>query len=85
MTIHTWLPSLIGFFHRQANVEHLRQLDDRLLDDIGIRRDQLDLLALDAPAREPIEESQRRSFRKPALGTDWFARRPRQPTLQGCG
>ena len=86
MTIRHWLPSLAGLlFRRLTNVEHLRRLDDRLLDDIGIRRDQLDLLALDAPVRDPDEARQRGAIGKPALGTQGFARRPRQPTLQGCG
>lgn len=83
MAIRNWLEGVIDFYRRRATIELLRRLDDHRLDNIGLRKDQLDLFGLDDPARAPVEEIRGRVREKPRVRRP--ARWPRQPTLQGCG
>ena len=71
--------AILGAVHRaieqwrnRSFVEKMRRMDDRLLDDIGLRRDQLDLLL--RPRTIPV---QRHGAVRPSPAI--------RPSLQGCG
>lgn len=57
---------------RDRLVRDLHRMDDRLLQDVGLRRDQLDLLRL--PPASPS-----RDMLRPAMAP------ASRPSLQGCG
>lgn len=68
----TLVQAVSAHFRRQASVSALRLMNDHLLLDIGLRREQIDLLLLpDEPA--PVQKA------KP-VGIAH-----RRPSLQGCG
>jgi hypothetical protein len=69
--IFNWSP-LTEHFERQALVNRLESLTDHQLDDIGLRRDQLDALRLPAKSAPP-----KRSRARVANAV--------RPSLQGCG
>ena len=71
-TVWDWLSEMRAYVERQAFVDRLMRLSDRDLNDIGLRRDQLDALRL-APLRSP--RARRRSKSTRAVS----------PSLQGCG
>lgn len=77
MTLNEWLASLFAFHARQRQVDALARLSDHLLDDIGLRRDQLDALRLDPP--EPVRNG--RSVRIDR----GFVEFPGRASLKGCG
>ena len=66
------ITSIIDGVRRDRLVGDLHRMDDHLLQDIGLRRDQLDLLRL-PPAPSPL------GVLRPAVAP--VAR----PSLQGCG
>jgi hypothetical protein len=63
---------IVDDFERRAHVDRMRQFNDHLLEDIGLRRDQLDVLILH-PQMARIERA-------------GFGRRRQavRPFLQGC-
>lgn len=67
-----WLQDLVAGVRRDALVGDLHRLSDHLLDDIGLRREQLDLLRLKPPA---VAEPRAARVRRPVA----------RPSLQGCG
>jgi uncharacterized protein YjiS (DUF1127 family) len=70
----SWLEALVAFHARQREVDALARLDDRLLRDIGLRRDQLDSLRIE-PLALPAGAPAARAF-APLGG---------RPALKGCG
>ena len=70
--IYAWLSEIADHFERQNFVNRLELLSDRDLEDIGLRRDQLDALRL-APQKNPVRKA--RSEPMKAV----------RPSLQGCG
>lgn len=64
---------LVEHFQRQALVAKLNLLSDHLLEDMGLRRDQLDLLRL-PPAQAPASTI---GYAPPRAAA--------RPSLQGCG
>jgi uncharacterized protein YjiS (DUF1127 family) len=64
-------------FARKRLLDSLSQLDDHLLMDIGLRRDQLETVMLNAPdawiEEKPVAKQRTISARRP------------QSSLQGCG
>ena len=70
--IYNWLSEIAAHFERQNFVNRLELLGDRDLDDIGLRRDQLDALRL-PPRKTPV----RKARSKPMKAA--------RPSLQGCG
>lgn len=67
-----WVGWAIDSYQRQALVEQLQRLSDHLLDDVGLRRDQLDEMLLPPPT-------------PPAPREKAVARLATRPSLQGCG
>lgn len=70
--IYGWLSEVAAHFERQNFVNRLELLRDRDLEDIGLRRDQLDALRL------PPQKS-------PARKARFEPRKAARPSLQGCG
>ena len=70
--ISGWVRWAVDSYQRQALVEQLQRLSDHLLDDVGLRRDQLDEMLL--PPSKPS------AAREKAV-----ARLAPRPSLQGCG
>lgn len=66
------IAAFIDGLRRDRLVAELRRMDDHLLRDVGLRRDQLDLLRL---PRAPSPPGLLRPARAPAS----------RPSLQGCG
>ena len=66
-----WWRNMIEDARRQSMVRQLDLLSDHLLDDMGLRRDQLDLLRL-----RPARAAEKMAFR-----ADHVVR----PSLEGCG
>ncbi len=63
--------ALLAFLARQREIDRLQAMSDRLLAEIGLRRDQLDLQRMTAE-KAPRERRRRGSFAV-------------RPSLQGCG
>lgn len=67
-----WITGIVEDLQRQALVKRLERLSDHALDDVGLRRDQLDLMLL-RPERA----------RNKTFGV--VRRQSVRPSLQGCG
>ena len=66
------IDAIIDGIRRDRLVAELRRMDDHLLQDVGLRRDQLDLLRI---ARAPSSPGLLRPAGPPVS----------RPSLQGCG
>ena len=71
-TIVGWMRDLVERSRRRTPLDKLGSLSDHLLDDLGLRRDQLD--ALDAAPPKAPERT-----------AGVARRRAARPSLQGCG
>jgi hypothetical protein len=78
-----WLGWIVDYFRRRAALNQLERLDDYLLQDLGLRRDQLDALRAkgnlhaDSAGKPPRGDQRPKDVRRP--------RRVARPSLQGCG
>jgi hypothetical protein len=79
---HTdWIGRLFAYYSRQRSVDKLSLLSDHLLEDIGLRRDQLDALRLDdaVAERSPVDGARIRT----SFGLWQYS--DEQTRLRGCG
>jgi hypothetical protein len=76
-----WIGRLVADYSRQRDVDKLSLLSDHLLEDIGLRRDQLDALRLDDAEAEqrPVDGARYRTSSRLWRYSD------AQPRLRGCG
>ncbi len=77
MTRIVWLQQWLAFYAQQRSVDRLARMSDHLLEDIGLRRDQLDGLRLLTPDLATDRQKRR------ALAGSPPARL--QTSLKGCG
>jgi hypothetical protein len=76
-----WIGRFVADYSRQRDVDRLSLLSDHLLGDIGLRRDQLDALRLDAAEAEP-RPVDGAPFRTSSRLWQYSGAQPR---LRGCG
>lgn len=85
MTVFTLFKDIAEFYRRQAEVDHLERFDDHLLADIGLRREQLDLLRIEGVKRVPQPTEQRTAILEAGAHRNIRLKPAARPSLQGCG